>query len=1122
MNTFKQKLNILKDAIIRGGDLQQNQQKLFDTLDSMTDDEKDYLFHKKRADEAEIEIKNLKKQLEEAHDIIENEKKPMALKDIEKYDVVNFYKFFRTEDGKLIKDDLYIDEEMMRYKNPYYDWREGSAFDRNLAKNKNYYRDYQKKFIEDWSVSAQELVILYYGVGSGKTMIAVNCAEQYHEITQNSHVYFIVPASLVLGTIKEMFDRGIDAKRKNSKGEFIYYFVSYQQMLRSNFDFKENSLLIIDEAHNLRNIRADEISEKKSARKYEKTGNYSLVGNKLSEKLILSSSKFLRTIFMTGTLFVNSSEDIEALMAIGYKKQPLLEIDRTKYESLIQSNEEFKTYYEGLISFYRIPSDYPTIPQKRFEFVPIVDKTLEFDIPWVSKTGKTMKEPYYMISRNQAINKKIDWIIKFLKKNKNQKTLIYSQFLDKSILPLKEALEKNGFKFGFISGELNQVQKLNVVKQYNDNEINILIFTLSIKEGISFKETNNIIVFQPYWNYAIMEQILARGIRLNSHAKGNKDTINLYFLVGVRDKENSKDWFNRADKIMNEDIKKLVFPIKIDKKDPTIKTKDMKEISNSYSSRDIDLYNRMFKKQEEINIFEKRMLDLPRFEEVNNNENNEFIEDYKTKLYELEQENDNKPISNKEAILLKKRMYKEYYDKKIKEIDSRILRFDKDVRYRENRNPNLEEKASSERFGDKTSQIKNLIKQKASLGDFLELFNISKKDITAFQSNFTPPKEIQLVIDQSGLKDDKRDNIKILEPTAGIGNFIPELLACPNKQNFMIDCNEYVNAYYQIGKTMYEDIDNVKWYNSDFWIYQNKYNYDYILGNPPFNLAHQILQKITYKAEKDQPAPEPTYKKVDVRLFDIHFVSKAYNMLNNDGVLSMIISDRFQRDKSQVFSIFNLYLEDMKKIDPSSVKIVKSGEFKEDKGVSKEMTTSFGMVCITLKKLKDFNIDLDSNKRITKMAMTQNEGKNEKEQKELIKDLKKGVIKKPRAVNLEKKRAKDMKEEDELEKEFNKKVNPIDEFKQLQDMSKTSKPKTTKKKPLEEFKELQQPKNDFVVDVRTNGDKIVKLMRKIAKEKGIKLQIPIMVSSNSEKLEKELNRFLKNMKITKEEFINKI
>ena len=357
--------------------------------------------------------------------------------------------------------------------------------------------------------------------------------------------------------------------------------------------------------------------------------------------------------------------------------------------------------------------------------------------------------------------------------------------------------------------------------------------------------------------------------------------------------------------------------------------------------------------------------------------------------------------------------------------------------------------------------------------------------------------EIDVVIEKSGLKNDKRDNIKILEPTAGIGNFVEQLLKLENKYNFMIDCNEYNNAFFQIGETMYEDIDNVKWYNGDFWIFQNKYNYDYILGNPPFNLAHQVKVKIEYKAEKGQQTPEPKYEIQDKRLYDIHFVSKAYNMLNNGGKLSMIISDRFLRSKEGVFSIFNLYLEDLKKADPSSVDIVKTGEFKQDTtNVAKEMTTNFGMVCITLKKLENFNIDLENKRRIGNIANKLND--NDKKVKDKLKDLgidNKAIPTKKRKVDLNK-------ETQKLEKEFEEIINkPI-----------------KSKSPIEEFKELQNKPLDMVVNVPTNGDKIIKLMRKMAKEKNIKLQIPISISSSSEKLDKELTKFLKIMKISREDF----
>jgi superfamily II DNA or RNA helicase len=1001
---MKNKIERLKKAIHTiGGSIKDQQDEIHNAYKDLSKDEVVKLLLKQN---------ELLKEKETIIDMLENErpKRIMKTKDIELYDILNFHKFNRTEDGKILKNDpsLYA-----------YDPFE-SAFDKNLKKNKQYYRDYQKKFIENWTLSAQELVILYYGVGSGKTMIAVNCAEQYQEITQNAHVYFLVPASLVLGTIKEMYDRGIQADRKNEKGEYIYYFVSYQQLLRSNFDFKENSLLIIDEAHNLRNIRAVEINEKINARKYKKTGNYSLVGNKLSEKLIQSSGKFLRTIFMTGTLFVNSSEDIEALMAIGYKKQPILEIDRFKYDSILNSDEEFKIYYEGLISYYKVPK-VSSMPTKKFHFIAIVNPKMQYRL----MIGNRI-EPYLLFSRNQSIKEKTDWTIKFLLRHKNQKTLIYSQFLDLSLKELMDELNERKINYGFISGKLSMVQKLNVVKQYNDGEINILIFTLSIKEGISFRETDNIIIFQPYWNYAIMEQILARGIRLTSHKYQNKATINLYFLVTVKSMSHTKNWFQKADQIMNNDIKDFVFDI-IEK--DGLKKKDYGVIGDPHSSGDIDLYNRMFRKQEEINVFERKLLSLPRFEDVSNNENNLFIENFNTELLEYDNKNGKAP-SIKETVAIKKKMYLEYYKQKISELDKRIVRFNEDLRYRENRNPNLEEKASSDKYGDKSVEIKKLIKKNAPIGDYMKLFNIGKQDITLFQANFTPSSEINIVIDKSGIKNDKRTNIKILEPTAGVGNFVDNLLKLENKFNFMIDCNEYNNAFYQIGKNMYDEIDNVKWYNGDFWIYQNKYNYDYILGNPPFNLSHQVLEKTEITNKKGEEF-EPIFKKVDKRLYDIHFVSKAYNMLNDGGVLSMIISDRFLRDKSGVFVIFNIYLDDMKKLNPSSVEIIKTGEFKEDKTISKEMETNFGMVCITLKKLENFNIDLDNKKRI-KNTINNFEKKSIKESNKAISDLgiEKSLTKKKRKVNIDKPKAVKKPIEKKVKKTVEKRKSLLEEFRE--------------------------------------------------------------------------------------------
>ena len=59
-----------------------------------------------------------------------------------------------------------------------------------------------------------------------------------------------------------------------------------------------------------------------------------------------------------------------------------------------------------------------------------------------------------------------------------------------------------------------------------------------------------------------------------------------------------------------------------------------------------------------------------------------------------------------------------------------------------------------------------------SLNKILDSFKLSKQEITTFQANFTPETEVEKIIEQSGIKNDSREKLMILEPTAGIGNVI--------------------------------------------------------------------------------------------------------------------------------------------------------------------------------------------------------------------------------------------------------------------------------------------------------------------------------------------------------------
>jgi methylase of polypeptide subunit release factors len=966
-----------------------------------------------KLEDALEEIAKLKAIIQQqANDISELKQKRTTRRGFQAISQTNLKKEFKTgwyKENLLIHPELYNyhfnqDESSFdkinsgKVKNVSYKKKDDGTMEKSISTLS--FRNYQKEFIESWSVSSQEAVILYYGVGSGKTLIATNCAEQFTELNPKHHVYFLTPASLVLGMMEGMFKAGIDPTRQYEDGSYVYYFISYQQMIRSDMNFKPDSLLIVDEVHNLRNFFTKGINEKVSARKWVETGDYSLLGNSLARKLMLSENKFLRTIFMTGTLFVNSPADLEAIIALGYKKRPLLNFNADSWERLQSPayEDEFKIYYQGLVSFYRIPSTSKEFPKKNFHFIPIVAEPEE---------GETEQDNFFVDSRNAFNGAKNEWVLDFLKEHKGERTLIYTQFVNRGIMPLLEQLDDLKIKYRVISGKESQAKKKENENDYNTGKVDILVFSLAIKEGVSFKETDNIIVTQPYWNYAIMEQILARGLRLDSHKKGDKSTVNCYMLVGVPEGTEEqlgnaqviapdgtkkgtlgqmfRQWFKDADKIMNNDIKTLVYPYEkvpkgqaSDKKpahwsggaeeneNKTVELEDKKAKKTlSFGCRDIHMYNIMFNKQEEINLYEKRILSLPSFENVNNVENNEFIKEFNATLIDTNANLD-PPLNRKEELKLKRDMYKKFYQKEIDKINKRLIRFEGDSNFKENRNPDLEQIIENRPQADIVDKVEKLIKDGASLDKIFSAFDISKTEITSFQANFTPENEVMDLIDKSGIKNDTRPNLKVLEPTAGIGNVIGGLLKQENAFNYMIDGVEIHNVFFQIAKAQYGGIDNVSLLNVDFLKLQNKYNYDYIIGNPPFNLRSYVDVKTEGNRKLGKTAK---FEKRDKTYFDVDFVAHAYNLLVDGGKLAMIISNRHRRQPDiQPFKKFNQYLE---LLGEGNVQVYQSSQFKADKGVTKAMETNFGMEIIVLTKMPNRLMELDGQQLLTEGEIQQ-------------------------------------------------------------------------------------------------------------------------------------------------------
>ena len=116
-------------------------------------------------------------------------------------------------------------------------------------------------------------IIFYHSVGTGKTITAIHCANS---------VKRIIPIFVTPSAVKDQFEDQIEKHYSGPTKPKIYTYTTFASALDENV-IPQNRLIIIDEAHNLKNP------------------------NGIRSTLILNYCKnfAFKTIFLTGTPFVN-------------------------------------------------------------------------------------------------------------------------------------------------------------------------------------------------------------------------------------------------------------------------------------------------------------------------------------------------------------------------------------------------------------------------------------------------------------------------------------------------------------------------------------------------------------------------------------------------------------------------------------------------------------------------------------------------------------------------------------------------------------------------------------------------------------------------------------------------
>jgi len=397
-------------------------------------------------------------------------------------------------------------------------------------------------------------MIAAHSMGSGKTLTALLAAEKAQKDFPDEHVTAIVPASLVNNMNDQIKEHGvvIDPNR--------FHVTTYDKAVNDihNVSARKHSLVIVDEAHRLRNkgtMRSSELDKVlKTSRKnllltgtpsYNKPEDIAVLVNKAAGGKILPDDakgfeeRFIgrRKVdpgFLAKHVLGVKPGEVTYLKNQGELRDSLRQYVDT-YDAQNTNAEDFPT-----VTHHTVKVDMDKDQQRIYKF-------LEEDVPapvrWKIRLGLPLSKkessdlnafstgirqasnnikPYvpnpdsYGASPKQR--KMADSIQERLGSDKNYRGISYSNYLESGLRPLSKELNDRGIANSIYDGSLSAREKDAMVEDYNSGKVKQLLVSSSGAEGLNTKGTKLVQIMEPHFNKSKIDQVVARGVRFKSHA----------------------------------------------------------------------------------------------------------------------------------------------------------------------------------------------------------------------------------------------------------------------------------------------------------------------------------------------------------------------------------------------------------------------------------------------------------------------------------------------------------------------------------------------------------------------------------------------------------------------------
>jgi len=393
-------------------------------------------------------------------------------------------------------------------------------------------RDYQILAVKQIMMNS---LLVFHSAGTGKTLIMVTAGQ------------CLSPVPVIIITtkgLKQQLDKTFDTYGVSEPDRKRYRVITKEEFLKIPSSEFKNKVMMVDEAHFLKGSITNESTDL-------------LPTGKAALHLIDCGSVTNRNLILTATPTSNSESDILTLLTV-IRQESKFPMTAATFTRLARTDPKaLIPLFQCRVSYYQVDPSGGNFPQKTVTRLNIPmnndmyrayrDMELKIDVDDAFYTRK--REDANMLTI-PSVHPKFKTALDIVQKLGKQ-TVIYHEYLDKSLVPMKQLLDQNKIKNQKITGEETPAARTSALNNFNDGKIPVLLLSSAGSTGVDVKNGQILIVFDAPWNPSKLTQIEDRIYRQGglSHLPEAERKVTIYELELTKPDLLSRDYDDQVDSV---------------------------------------------------------------------------------------------------------------------------------------------------------------------------------------------------------------------------------------------------------------------------------------------------------------------------------------------------------------------------------------------------------------------------------------------------------------------------------------------------------------------------------------------------------------------------------------------